>query len=64
MTTCRDCGREVSRTAKTCPECGARNPATSVAVYNVAIVIATACALAMGSVVWYVMSGILSPLAQ
>ena len=30
LTKCRECGREVSKTAKACPHCGARTPRTSV----------------------------------
>jgi len=35
MKACRECGHEVSATAKACPNCGARNPALGKKTYGV-----------------------------
>ena len=32
LTDCRDCGKEVSRRAKTCPHCGATKPGDSAVI--------------------------------
>jgi hypothetical protein len=42
MRPCRECGREVSTSAKTCPGCGTQWPA------NKAALTATGCALIFG----------------
>ena len=32
---CKDCGKEVSKSAKTCPHCGANKPVESIGVFGV-----------------------------
>ena len=32
---CKDCGKEVSKSAKTCPHCGAKKPVESIGFFGV-----------------------------
>lgn len=38
LTSCKDCGREVSKTAKSCPHCGVANPGITTQDYMIAII--------------------------
>lgn len=63
LITCRDCGREVSSSASTCPGCGATSPAVSTALYRIAVGIGVVVFLVVFAIVFGGFRGCVNQLA-
>ena len=60
MKACRDCGAEVSKSARSCPQCGARKPTMGRFEYRAdrvsfGVEIFVALVFVAGAVVWWVL---------